>query len=511
MRIGTGLLVCVVIALAAEQVAAQTAPSSPQPDNNNIWQTGTGPIPGYARQTPNVQPTTQAMPAGTPTALPAWYSQGSGIAVGGGRFYADGTVGTFYDDNVFATNVNRQHDFAFFQRPEAAWVKQGQNYTVSADGFVEGREYSTFTSEDQINGGVGSNFTVMPDNDTQIVGGVRYLHEHLDRGSSETVVTIPGMPSTLLSTLFEHPVAYDEGLQSIAFNKRYGNWWSSIGGAGLEINYQNPIIASTGPLGPSPYGGDTVNLNYADGAIGAGNARVGYVVAPLTSVFGEAAVNTRDWGVGYFDSNGYRLVMGMLFEQGPGARVRGEFWAGYMNQQYNGVTMQRISTWTGGLNMIGVITNDLSAIVEAQREAKEAALGLALVTPTELAVTPATCAAGIAVCVSNVESEAGARLDYRILPRVVISGGVTYLEDDYQGPLAFGRVDRTLGPIAAVKYYPAPDITVGFDYRNVSFESTGGTAPPGFTTVAALPFFKDVFMLWVNAKLTAAAPPIIVK
>jgi hypothetical protein len=510
MRIAIGLLVGVVITLAAGLASAQIAPTSPAA-NENIWQNGTTPVPAYARQTPNAQPTTQAQPAGTPTALPAWYTQGSGIPLAGGRFYADGTAGTFYDDNIFATNINRQHDFAFFQRPEAAWVKQGQNYTVSADGFVEGREYATFSSEDQINGGVGSNFTVMPDNDTQIVGGVRYLHEHLDRGSSETVVTTPGMPSSLLSTLFTHPVAYDEGLESVAFNKRYGNWWSSIGAAGLEINYQNATIATTGPLGPSPFGGDTVNFNYADGAIGAASARVGYVVMPLTSVFGEAAVNTRDWGVGYFDSNGFRLVMGMLFEQGPGARVRGEFWAGYMNQQYNGITMQRISTWTGGLNMIGVITTDLSAVVEGRREAKEAALGLAALTPTELGASDPTCAASVAVCVSNIESEVGGRLDYRILPRVVISGGVSYLEDDYQGPTAFGRIDRTLGPIAGLKYYATPDITAGFDFRNVTFESTGGTAPPGFTTVAALPFFKDVFMLWVNAKLPAAAPPIIVK
>lgn len=511
MRIGIGLVALAVAAVAGGQASAQTAPSGPAPNNNNIWQNGTAPVPLYGRQSPNVQPTTWAQPAGNASAPPAWYGQGSGIPLAGGRFYADGTAGVFFDDNVFATNINRQSDFAFFQRPEAGWVKQGQNYTVSVDGFVEGREYVKFSSEDQINGGVGSNFTVMPDNDTQVVGGVRYLHEHLDRGASETVVTAPGVPSTLLSTLFTNPVAYDEGIESIALNKRYGNWWSSIGGAGLEINYQNPTIAATGPLGPSPFGGDVVNLNYADGAIGTGNARVGYVVMPLTSVFGEAAFNTRDWGVSYFNSNGFRVDAGMLFEQGPGARVRGEFWAGYMNQQYNGVTMQRISTWTGGLNMTGVITNDLSAVVEGRREAKEAALGLALLTPTQLGASAATCAAGVAVCVSNIESEAGARLDYRILPRVVISGGVTYLEDDYQGLVAFGRVDRTLGPIAALKYFATPDITVGFDFRNVTFASSGGNAPAGFTNVAALPFFRDIFMLWVNAKLPSAAAPIIVK
>jgi hypothetical protein len=45
----------------------------------------------------------------------------------------------------------------------------------------------------------------------------------------------------------------------------------------------------------------------------------------------------------------------------------------------------------------------------------------------------------------------------------------------------------------------------------VSFASTGGAGPPGFTNVSALPYVKDIFMLWVNAKLPTAAPPVIVK
>jgi Putative beta-barrel porin 2 len=511
MRIGLGLLALLMAVAAIEPVSAQIGPGGSALDSGSIWQNGTTPLPGYGRQSPNLQPTTQSQPAGSPATSPAWYSQGAGIPFAGGRFFADGTVGTFYDDNVFATNANRLHDWAFFQRPEAAWVKQGQNYTVSTDAFVEGREYARFSSEDQINGGVGTNFTVMPDNDTQIVGSARYLHEHLDRGASETVVTAPGLPSSLLSTLFARPVAYDEGIESIALNKRYGNWWSSIGGAGLEINYQNPTIGSGPPFGPSPFAGDSVNLNYADGVIGTGNGRIGYVIRPLTSVFVEAAGNSRDWQVGYFDSNGFRVVAGMLFEPGPGARLKGEFWGGYMNQQYSGVTMAPISSWTYGIGLTGAITDDLSAVVEGRREAKEAALGLALLTPTELGASAATCTAGIAVCVSNIESQIGGRLDYRVLPKVVISGGVTYLEDDYQGALSFGRVDRTIGPLAGVKYYATPNVTLGFDYRNVTFLSSGGGAPAGFTTVSALPFDRDIYMLWLNAKLTDWSRPVLTK
>jgi hypothetical protein len=449
------------------------------------------------RQTPNIQPAAPAGPVSTQqSSWPSWYQQPVGTPVNGGTFYYGGTVGTFFDDNVFATNSNRLSDWAFFERPELAWYKQGPNYTISTDAFIEGREYARFTSENQVNGSIGTNFTMMPDNNTQLVGALRYIHGHLDRGSSETVVTVGGMP-TLISTLFNSPVAYDEGLGSIALNKRYGDWWSSLGAAGLAVQYMNPIIG-----GGSPLAGTGVDLSYADGDIGSANGRLGRVIAPLTSVFIEAAGNTRDWHVNYFDSNGYRVDAGILFEQGPGARLKGEIWGGYMNQQYTGATMQPISTWTYGVSLAALLADNLTAVVEGKREAKEAALGLAALPSGLLGVSISTCQTigSGAVCVSNIETSIGGRLDYRILPRVVIGAGVTYLEDDYQGVLAFGRVDRTLSPLASLKYFATPNLTFAFDFRNVAFSSGGGMAAAPFTSVNALSYYKDIYMLSMNAK-----------
>jgi hypothetical protein len=406
------------------------------------------------------------------------------------------TVGSFYDDNVFAANTNRMADWTFFARPEARWVKQGQNYTFTTDGWAECRDYARFSSEDQINGGAGAGFTVMPDNDTQILGGVRYLHEHLDRGASETVVTVPGAGSELLSTQFAHPVAYDEGIESIALNKRNGNWWASLGGAGLEIDYQNPLIGN----GSSLAAGTPVELNYADGGIGSVNGRLGYVFMPQTSVFVEAAGNTRDWGVSYFDSAGYRVDGGMQFEQGPNGHLKGEIWGGYMNQVYNGATMKTVSSWTFGLNLAAAVTNNVTAVFEGRREAKESALGLATLTDGALGASATTCTADAAVCVSDIESEIGGRLDFRVVRTVVVGAGATYLQDDYQGPLAFGRSDRSFGPLGSVKYFPTPNLTFAFDYRNLQFSSDNGAAPAGFTPVTAVPYYVNIYMLSMNAK-----------
>jgi hypothetical protein len=504
-RVGFVALVVGIVGAASSPGLTQVMPGSAT-SAGDIWQTGTASSPGLssARQTPNLQPTTPAQPAGSQastTASPSWYPQPQGTPFNGGTLYSAVTAGAFYDDNIFATHTNQLHDWAFFERPEAQWVQRGQNYTFTADGFVEARQYARFSSEDQVNGGAGAGFTETPDNNTQIIGSVRYLRGHLDRGSSETVVTIPGAGTQLLSTLFAHPVAYDEGLASFALNKRYGNWWSSLGAAGLEIEYQNASIASNSIA----LAGTPVDFSYADGAIATMNARLGYVVMPLTSLFMEAAANTRDWHVGYFDSSGYRVVGGMLFEQGPGARLKGEVWAGYMGQRYGGITLSNVSSWTFGLNMAALITDDVTAVFEGRREAKEAALGLAALSSGALGATAGTCvadgfAANAAVCVSDIESEIGGRLDYRIYRNVVIGGGVTYQEDDYQGPLSFGRVDRSLGPLASVKYFASPNVTLGFDYRKLAFTSSGGAAPAPFIAVAALPYNRNIFLFTLNAK-----------
>lgn len=507
---GRGVL-CValcIIAITSSPALAQLGMGGTQSD---IWQTGTQPTPNLyvARQTPNVQPAAPAQPVSNQPAQsgwPSWYPQAPGTPWAGGTLVTSVTLGAFYNDNVFATNTTRLGDWAFFERPDFTWVKQGPNYTVSTDGYLEAREYAKYSSEDQINGSLGANFTLMPDNDTQIVGGARYIHGHLDRGASETIV--PGS-SQLLSTTFAKPVAYEEGLESLAVNKRYGNWWSSIGAAGLEIQYQNPTIGAI--FGPTALTGTAVDLGYADGAIGTVHGRLGYVVAPLTSVFGEVAGNTRDWEVGYFDSSGYRVDVGMLFEQGPGARLKGEFWGGYIGQNYNGVTMQSISTWTYGLDLAAILSENLTAVLQGSREAKESALGLAYIgaggTPP-LGASAATCgadgtgaAAGVtAVCVSAIETLIGGRLDYHIAPKWVVGAGATYLEDQYEGPWALGRVDHTLSPLASVKYFWSPNVTLGFDYRYVSFTPEGGAATGPYVGVTALSYDANVYMVSMNAR-----------
>ena len=58
-----------------------------------------------------------------------------------------------------------------------------------------------------------------------------------------------------------------------------------------------------------------------------------------------------------------------MLEAGPGARVKGEAYAGYMNQDYTGATFQTISTFTYGGALAWVIAPRWTAVVELRNGA----------------------------------------------------------------------------------------------------------------------------------------------
>jgi Putative beta-barrel porin 2 len=441
------------------------------------------PGPQTVQQRPGTQPNVPSLGnVAVPSVSAAAPRATIGVPFAGGVLYTGIAAITFYDDNVFASNANRFSDTVFVARPEFAWAKRDNGYTINTDGFIEARRYAHFDSEDQVNGSFGTSFTVSPDSDTQIVGNARYTRAHVDRGSSDTI----GPGGVLLSTTFDNPIEYDQGNAALALNKRFGRWWTSVGVAGTIVSYTNPLAGTT-----------TIDLSYNDGGIVVANGRVGYVIQPQTSVFVEAAGNTRNWDVSTFNSSGYRLVGGALFEQGPEARLKGEIWGGYMNQMYNGPSFQTVSTWTYGIGLTYRFTDQFSGTIEGKRDAKESALGLGQTGVDTIGANAAVCAiGGGASCVSAVESSISGRLEYRILPNLAVGGGVSLVVDSYLGTEAGGRSDRTLSPLASVKYFASDQVSFGFDYRRVNFDPTGGAA----ANVAAVSYFRDVYLVSMNGK-----------
>lgn len=369
-----------------------------------------------------------------------------GIKAGALTVYPSLTAAAFYDDNVFATSTNRRGSWGGLLRPELGLTTAGSNYSLEARGYVERKWYSSFSSEDQTNGAIGVAGTVLPDPDTQLVGKARYTRAHEERGGGES-----------LFNTFDAPLGYNTWEASGAINKRYNRWYTSVGIAGSWFNYDTPTI-----------GGVPVSQAYRDGNVGVLSGRLGYVVAPLTSVFVEVAGNRRNFDVDIFDSRGYRVVGGLLLEPGEGARIKGEVFGGYMQQNYTGITFQTISTFTYGGSLAWLVAPRWTAVAEGRRNALESNLNGG---------------------VSLIESLVAARLDYAITPNFIVGAGASYLVDEFKGA---NRTDHSLSPLVSVKYLVNPFLTLGFDYRNVTFDS-GGTGVPSY--------YRNVYLFSLNARI----------
>ncbi len=340
------------------------------------------------------------------------------------------TVGSIYDDNVFATHGTRKSDVAFFARPELSLAASGADYALQGSAFVEGRKYVHYDSEDQLNGGAGFAGLYQPDPNTQLRGHVQYLHGHEERGTGDSVFTI-----------LDRPVSFDQVDGAVAVNKTYGDWWTSAGFSTLGVLYQNSTI-----------GGVPVDQTFRDAVIPAVTLREGHVIAPLTSVFVDWTGNMRQFRYEPLSSRGFRAVAGLLLEPGAGARVKGEVFGGYMVQSYDGAGLLRVATPTYGVSLGFLVTDHATLTLDGRREAKES---------------------GLFGGVSLIESSAGARLDYEVMPNLIASAGATLLIDEFRGA---PRSERYVSPLASLKYSLTRTLTVGIDYRLLDFQSSGAVA-----------------------------------
>ncbi len=336
-----------------------------------------------------------------------------------------GTAGSFFDDNVFALSRNRRSDVAIFARPEISAAAQGQGYGIQASAFVEGRKYVKYGSEDQVNAGASVSGVVQPDADTQLRGRVQYLHGHEDRGAGDSILFSP-----------DRPIGFDLIDAAAALNKRWDRWFASVGVSSVGVFYNNTTIQ-----------GIPVDQQFRNVVIPAVTARVGYVVAPLTSVFAEVSGNLREYRFGPLSSRGMRVVGGVLFEPGPGARIKGEVYGGYMFQDYVGPNLLTVSSWTAGGSMSFLVTDYTTLTVEGRREAKES---------------------GLLGGVSLIESSAGVRVDHQLFDKLTVGAGATYLVDQFKG---IGRADRYISPLASVRYTFNRNMSVGLDYRHVDYKT----------------------------------------
>ena len=91
--------------------------------------------------------------------------------------------------------------------------------------------------------------------------------------------------------------------------------------------------------------------------------------------------------------------------------------------------------------------------------------------------------------VSVVESVVAGRMDWSVRPDLVLGAGLSYIQDDYLGA---NRSDHAVSPLASVKYFANRNLTLGFDYRYLNFDSSG---------FGVLSYYRNVYLFSANWKI----------
>jgi hypothetical protein len=335
------------------------------------------------------------------------------------------TGGIALDDNVFATNADRQSDWAYLIRSELLARSKWSRHAVHAHAWVERKVYSRFSSEDQTNAGADLSGRVDVASDLTVQGQLKYARLHEDRGVAGSALF-----------RFDRPVAFDAWSGAATVTKRFNRLWVAAGAAVDDLRYVTPTVA-----------GVPADQGYRSGVIETFKGRVGYEVSPLTSVFVEAGLNRRRFEDPTYNSTGYRTVVGVLFE--PSALTKGELYGGHMSQDYESIGFHKVSTWTYGGTLSWLVTPLTTISFDGARTA-----------------TASDYAGGV----SLIETAAGLRIEHELLRNLVLAAGVSYVVDQFLGTT---REDAYWRPVFGVRYFFNRHLVAALDYRGIAFASDG--------------------------------------
>lgn len=124
-------------------------------------------------------------------------------------------------------------------------------------------------------------------------------------------------------TYYVNPVNYTSLFASTSLEKRFGNFFTAIGGSVTSNIYDN----TTDSLG------NTIDETFQNGTRATLNDRFGYHISPIIYVFVEPSVNAGKYQNSNLNSNGYQVIAGL-----GSARISlftGEIYGGVLQESFN--------------------------------------------------------------------------------------------------------------------------------------------------------------------------------
>lgn len=401
MRVRGGALVTALAAVAASSSAfAQVQLPGPAPGNYGVTPAQAAPELRSVGQRPH--PEYDAL----------------GIRAGSFIVFPTANLSESYDSNVFAIPTGVKSDFYTEVAPDVAVDSNWNNHALDFDVGSDTKRYASQVSENVTDAHASANGRLDMLRNIYFLGGLQYQHLHEDRTS----------PNSLVGQ--KNPTEYQVFGGGLGYVHESGRLGFRVDGDANLYSYDNAQTATGATVVETPRN----RIEYEV------KPRLQYEIVPGYHAFVQASGNWRTYQA-KFDQNGFqRDSAGWEVDAGTAIELTrlivGEIYAGYLSQSYDDARLKTASGVGFGANLLWSVTELTSLKFVAQRSVQET-----IVTNTVGATT--TPAA------SDLQSSVGATVEHELLRNVLLTAGVGYTEDDFQG---ISRTDSSYSASAGGRY-----------------------------------------------------------
>jgi hypothetical protein len=332
-----------------------------------------------------------------------------GIRAGGFLIYPSLSVGSSYDDNVFATKDDTKDDFIFNFLPGILVRSNFPRHAITWTTQADIARYVTETSEDYEDFGTALDGRLDITRNNRLTAGAEFVRGHDSRDDPE-----------------------DQGVDVSDEPSKYYDYGGDLGFQ-QEFNRVNFGLLGT-----------VDRRDYTDGDEGdrdrnlfGGRLRAGYFVSPRINTFlqGGFRREVRDQDSGR-DNNVYSASVGTEIDFT--GLLFGEVNAGWSLQEFDESDVDSENGFTYGANLTWNPTGLTSVRLDGEGGFQ----------PTDVGS-------------SRLESEIGLRIDHELLRNLLIGGEVRYSRDDFQDA---NRVDNRIDVGPDITYFINRNFSVGADY-----------------------------------------------
>lgn len=350
--------------------------------------------------------------------------ESDGYQLGSFLVKPEASVSSVYDSNIFATRKDEVEDDIMVISPSLNVSSIWDRHMLALDLGGDFGRYSTFDSEDYDDYWIDLDGRFDVTDKSNIFGGVGYSKEHEDRGSPDDNLT------------GKAPTTFDSSTAYAGVSHIWDKTKLRLGGTYETLDFDNS--------------GSLTNKDRNRNLTGVG-ARLTYALHPQYSVYGQGIWDKREYDertddFGFQrDSDGYRANIGMLATFNN--RLKGEFFLGFLQQDYDDSRFSNTSTVDFGGNLNWRAAPRTTMTVNLDRSLEETTLEDSS---------------------GYLNTSLSGSVRHELTPRININASVSAAEADYQ---SVNRNDEYYSAQIGMRYYPSPRWYLGAEYRLQKRES----------------------------------------